>query len=313
MDVKPVFSRLAASIPHAVDFDSGSLYLCADGKYLPHELFPGKKASPADPARLPGLFQTRNGSFRVKTGDLSLADLAGWTLAVTIFNHGRPAGAVAVSRMEPFTEEEEMGLNAAVALTVLEVDRLRFFQNLHSNTAFDDVTDFFNNRVFQRSLLAHFTEWKRYGNPFSVILFTVDGFRTLQETHGEKTAMRVLKIVSKEMKEITRKSDWTFKVGLGEFILILPATPAAQAVQFCRRLKERVEAGSASTDMGEKLPISLSMGVVQAGADMDNTAALMRQLDSAVFASRQRGGGRITFCDQGKEDLKPAEEAAASA
>ncbi|OGS36354.1 MAG: hypothetical protein A2293_08430 [Elusimicrobia bacterium RIFOXYB2_FULL_49_7] len=304
MDHSGLFERLAQTLPATLDFQGGSLYEFVEDRFVFCLPFAGKNPFYAEAIRLLPVFETRNGSFFMDAEAFCPGCGGGSVLGCTLFYGGELIGATALYRETPFTEEDEMGLNATTALTLLEVERWRYFNEKVDESDFDEATDFFNNRVFHRALLARFTEWKRYGHEFSLIFFCVDHLRKTFDLEGEPSALQILKVVGREMKGFTRKSDLLFKLGLEDFLLILPGTKLEAAVLFAGRLKDKIEANNVKIENGKNVTISLSMGVAQVHADLESPTAMMRRLDSAVYASKKRGGSKITYFDTAMEELR---------
>jgi diguanylate cyclase (GGDEF)-like protein len=77
-----------------------------------------------------------------------------------------------------------------------------------------------------------------------------------------------------------------------EFVVISPHTSAADAVLLARRIQE----GLAKTEFnreGQKIPISVSIGVADAGDLYDRT--MFHRADDAMYCSKEKGGNSVTM------------------
>ena len=76
-------------------------------------------------------------------------------------------------------------------------------------TMIDELTGLFNRRYFERNLYYDFERFKRYGRPFSVVMFDVDYFKKINDTFGHSIGDEVLKHLAALAKGAVRRADRT--------------------------------------------------------------------------------------------------------
>ncbi|MBI4537954.1 MAG: GGDEF domain-containing protein [Gemmatimonadetes bacterium] len=134
---------------------------------------------------------------------------------------------------------------------------------LHQSVT-DPLTGLFNRRFFTDALERVRRVSHRHGQPFSVILIDVKGFKAINDALGHDAGDQVLIRLADHFLGRVRMNDIVARIGGDEFAVLLPATGLPGAVATACRLIEDLE----ETDPVLR-PIALSMGVSQGPAEPD--------------------------------------------
>jgi putative two-component system response regulator len=152
----------------------------------------------------------------------------------------------------------------------------------------DDLTGLYNVRHAKTRLEEQWALADRYNRPLTVALVDVDRFKTVNDTHGHAAGNLVLKQVTQTIREATRSTDTLCRVGGDEFLIIF----AAQSVEEALLVAERIRSTIAEREFGEagmKIRLTVSIGVCTRGKSMSESAALMAEMDRALYAAKQAG------------------------
>ncbi|MBM4285079.1 MAG: diguanylate cyclase [Deltaproteobacteria bacterium] len=204
-------------------------------------------------------------------------------------------GVVGVGREEPFTPEEAelfriFALQGEAALT-----NLLLFDEVKSLSLRDGLTGLHNVRYFWEMLNHHVELSRRYGWPLSLLFLDLDDFKQVNDHLGHLQGDMVLRTVAAYLQQSVRQADLTCRYGGEEFVVLLPQTPANQALT----LAERLRAGVAATPIPQgdgKMFITVSIGVGTLAAGMDG-AALVDQADRALYLAKEAGKNRVAGPD----------------
>jgi diguanylate cyclase (GGDEF)-like protein len=90
------------------------------------------------------------------------------------------------------------------------------------------------------------------------------------------------------MRDIDRVGRW----GGEEFIVVLPGTPLAQALEVAERLRERAQALPPRWQE-HALMLTVSLGVSQWAGPSDELPALMARADAALYRAKANGRNRV--------------------
>ncbi len=126
---------------------------------------------------------------------------------------------------------------AAVALA-----NARMYQTLEELASRDHLTGLLNHREFHESLKREIERCKRYAGRFSVVLFDLNRFKDVNDSHGHAEGDRVLSGVGEALGRSCRSSDLAFRVGGDEFAYILPEAHGDAASAAAHRARVEVAA-----------------------------------------------------------------------
>ena len=207
--------------------------------------------------------------------------------------------------LEDTLPERLMGL-AAVLYVIAAYRSLRitdrFVQRFHSLSyelkgAKEDAellarTDFLtgmnNRRSFYEVCEASFKVAQRYGHDLAAILFDIDQFKNINDTHGHAVGDEVLKNLSQIVGDTCRTSDVAGRVGGEEFAILLPHTNAQSAHDLAERLRKRMEQSVVHLEGGD-VKFTASFGVAQMPEECDSLDELVSMADGAMYRAKKRG------------------------
>lgn len=172
----------------------------------------------------------------------------------------------------------------------------------------DDLTKAYNRRFIMDSLRTEDARAMRSGIPFSVCIFDIDHFKTINDRFGHLAGDRVLTGFAERARGAIRgmdliggtESSRSFgRYGGEEFIVILPATTLDGAL----RCAERVRLATADEPFDDVFKITLSAGVSEyrLGENIEDT---LRRADNALYLAKQNGRNQVQCQQSVKESNK---------
>jgi len=137
------------------------------------------------------------------------------------------------------------------------------------------------------------------------LLFDVDDFKNINDTHGHKTGDSVLIKIANTLKRSFRSDDYVCRLGGDEFAVIM----VHASVSLLNRVASNVQRiNEALADTSDGLPpISVSVGIAH-GHHAASTQELFQQADMAVYRSKQKGKRCFTFYDEDFERTEAGTE-----
>ena len=122
----------------------------------------------------------------------------------------------------------------------------------HAVTENYALTDPMTGLPNARSLQIHFDkEVKRASRnqgSFQLLVLDLDGFKTVNDTHGHKAGDRMLKEIGSIIKSQLREYDFVSRYGGDEFVAIVPDTDNTDVMELARRIEEAVGSFSLVVD-----------------------------------------------------------------
>ncbi len=137
---------------------------------------------------------------------------------------------------------------------------------------------------YRRLLDALDSEIKRYGRitrSFAVLLLDLDGLKKINDAHGHLVGSRALCRVANILRIHCREIDTAARYGGDEFVLVLPETESAAAVQVAQRVSEQLK------NDGEEPSISVSAGAAIFPQDGKTIDELLATADRALYREKR--------------------------
>jgi diguanylate cyclase (GGDEF)-like protein len=203
------------------------------------------------------------------------------------------------STRERHYSEDELALATSLAELAGEAVRgAKLLRRLQSLSETDSLTGLANLRKIQAFLAVVQARAERYGSHFSLAMLDIDGFKLLNDTYGHPAGDLVLRQVARLLEEQTRASDIVGRYGGDEFLLILPETAFPEAAALTEKLRAALVDEPFVTAEGERIPIRLSFGIAAYPEDGREASELVAVADADLYASKRRGAGAITGCEE---------------
>ena len=112
------------------------------------------------------------------------------------------------------------------------------FLSLNEQATRDGLTELYNRRYFDETLADHIESATRYGRELSLVLFDLDRFKQINDTHGHEAGDEALRNFATLLKASARKADIVCRFGGDEFAVVLPETDRASAERFVERFSK---------------------------------------------------------------------------
>jgi diguanylate cyclase (GGDEF)-like protein/PAS domain S-box-containing protein len=152
----------------------------------------------------------------------------------------------------------------------------------------DELTDLSNRRAGEQAIAREAARARRTGRPLSFVLFDVDHFKLVNDTHGHATGDRVLREVARYLSAFLRRGDIAVRWGGEEFLVILADELHEAARFFAERVRKAIEILRIE-DVG---PITISAGVSELMDDESAEEALSRA-DANLYEAKRTGRNRV--------------------
>lgn len=159
---------------------------------------------------------------------------------------------------------------------------------LIENANTDFLTGFANRRHFALLTRQALYDAQANGEPLSLMLIDLDGFKRVNDTYGHDVGDSVLKEFADRLRQCGRKSDILGRHGGDEFTMLLPQTDGAAATQIAERVRGHMASAAYEAD-GKTITWTVSVGVASMGGGIATYGALVKQADLACYAAKQKG------------------------
>ena len=162
-------------------------------------------------------------------------------------------------------------------------------QEVKKRMEIDPLTGIYNRNRFP-SAMRDFTKIARdTGEPLSLVMFDIDHFKSINDTYGHDAGDEVLYGFSQKILSFLDRRHVLIRWGGEEFILLCLHCDGDQAKEFADKIRE----GVAEARLLPERQVTCSGGVgVWNGTD-DDTMALVKRADTALYEAKEGGRNRI--------------------
>jgi diguanylate cyclase (GGDEF)-like protein/PAS domain S-box-containing protein len=158
----------------------------------------------------------------------------------------------------------------------------------------DPLTSLGNRRYAERNLMTRMSEFERFGWPFGVMLFDVDRFKIVNDSHGHHVGDAYLLMIGRTLAQSVRPFDLLARWGGDEFIGVFENVNLDQMARLAERCRALVAQSQLPLEGGGEsaLQASVSVGgsVVKTG---DSVELLLQRADANLYEVKRTGRGHV--------------------
>jgi diguanylate cyclase (GGDEF)-like protein len=157
----------------------------------------------------------------------------------------------------------------------------------------DALTGLANRITFEYRLKDTIGHVNRHGGELEVLFFDLDRFKRINDTLGHSIGDKLLVQLSKRLMSCLRTNDTLARLGGDEFGVLMTNTTLARAGEVAQKL---IDVINEPVDVeGHKLHVSTSIGISTYPGDGDSAEAIVKNADTAMYRSKDKGGNQFTF------------------
>jgi diguanylate cyclase (GGDEF)-like protein len=246
---------------------------------------------PADaPYHFDAAWDTKNYYHTQSVLLVPLTDRAGNNVGVLqLINARDDAGATV-----PFAASDEALVRALAAHAAIAIENTR----LAELSFVDALTGAYNRRYFRLRLEEEIKRYRRSRQPFALVIFDVDNFKAINDTHGHVAGDSALTTISHLLTGQSRGFTVLSRLGGDEFGAVLIDTPKPGALEYAERIRRLVEAYPFAHG-----PVTMSGGVACVPTDdldLDQLSyeRLFHAADQVLYEAKRAGRNTVRWLQQ---------------
>ncbi len=205
---------------------------------------------------------------------------------------GFTIGSLAVADLSP----RQMGGEALAALgdlAKLSMDELE----LRQIATIDALTGVLTRRALFDTLEREFARTRRGQRGFSLIVFDIDRFKSINDSLGHPAGDEVLGQVARLCRKRLRSSDAIGRLGGEEFAILLAEASIERAAEVAERLRSLIE-GTAFTVADTPFRVTASFGAAYCDAAGPPPETLIAIADQAMYDAKQAGRNSVVVAER---------------
>jgi diguanylate cyclase len=184
-------------------------------------------------------------------------------------------------------------LNDAVTRTSWFISSL-VDQVIELDTGMDPLTRLFNRRYLDTILRRQTDISMKQGLPYSVLLLDLDHFKHVNDMYGHENGDAVLKQFSELLLLSVRTSDFIFRYGGEEFLIVLGNVGPQEAQTIAEKIRHQCEGHKFQLSGSTQIHRTCSIGIASYDGHPDYNR-IIGQADAALYAAKNGGRNRVVF------------------
>jgi diguanylate cyclase (GGDEF)-like protein len=235
----------------------------------------------------PGISRGHARIVHVRSGTYVIEDLGS--------RNGTYVNGQRVVSSQVLAEADRVGIGLVVELRFSLVDEIEesVLRSLYESSVMDALTGAFNRKHFVDRLTSEIAFARRHKTPLSLILFDLDHFKHVNDTHGHLGGDHVLSTMAGLVKRSLRTEDIFARYGGEEFAIIARGIDVERAYAFAERIRNII-AGARIELNGTLVPVTVSLGVASLTCceDAPGKEALVAKADERLYRAKRSGRNR---------------------
>ncbi len=150
----------------------------------------------------------------------------------------------------------------------------------------------------------------RQGLEFTILIVDLDHFKKINDQYGHIAGDRVLESFGAIMRQVSRESDLTGRLGGEEFAVFLPATTAENAYYFAERLHKAVRE-AVTVWNGIPIKYTVSIGLAHFPQALDTIGKALSVADKALYSAKKKGRNQTVVYDTDLDHPTPRDSVVA--
>ncbi len=183
----------------------------------------------------------------------------------------------------------QFGPNLVVRFALVGKTEEALAKQLYEASTRDPLTRAFNRRYFIERLASEVAYSLRHNTPLGLIIFDLDYFKRVNDTHGHPAGDAVLRAVSALAQKTLRAEDVFARYGGEEFAVIVRGVPMDGLCRTAERLREGVESLEIKWKPVLKVTISVGVALLEEAGTRKTTDALIFLADERLYAAKANG------------------------
>ena len=194
-------------------------------------------------------------------------------------------------------KDSAQALQQQVAASQNEIVKLRSdLERARGEALVDPLTGILNRKGFDQHVGALFANAPDAGRQHCLVMFDIDHFKKVNDTHGHVMGDRVIQGLGEILrKSVSNEAHAAARYGGEEFAILLPQCSLEDSANLAEAVRLRTKAmkvrNRSTQDVLFTVTISGGVAAMQPG---DDAASLIARADAALYASKHGGRDRVT-------------------
>ncbi|WP_320035078.1 GGDEF domain-containing protein [Halarcobacter sp.] len=153
----------------------------------------------------------------------------------------------------------------------------------------DALTKIYNRKFYNEKIKELLSLYNRYENTFSYLMFDIDDFKKINDIYGHIVGDKVLIELANIVSDDIRVTDYFFRVGGEEFVILLSDTTLEESKAVAEKIKNSI---SEKVKVIDSLIVTVSIGLTEV-IKGDEEESIYKRADANLYKAKHTGKNRV--------------------
>lgn len=163
-------------------------------------------------------------------------------------------------------------------------------QKVELDAATDALTGQWNRRALDEVLKQQLAHHASSGRPFSILMLDIDFFKNINDEFGHMVGDDVLRAFAQALRAFLRSADFCARFGGEEFVVVLPDTSLATALEVGERIRQGIAQAPLLSKPRIQATVSIGVATMTQGQSLKE---LFAAADAAVYLAKNEGRNQV--------------------
>lgn len=203
---------------------------------------------------------------------------------------------LASRRKRAYEKSQLMIIDILCSHFAIAVENARHYEQTKRQSERCSLTNLYNYRYFENMLTEEFEKLTRFERKvLSLIILDIDHFKQVNDTYGHQSGNEILCELANRLSKLVGGRGTVARYGGEEFVVLLPNVSKEEAFHMAELIRQSIAnwpfSISQSLDQKQQqVKITASIGVATAPEDAEDSLALIRHADRALYVGAKRAG-----------------------
>ncbi len=187
---------------------------------------------------------------------------------------------------------DRLSIGSTILKFIQDDTENQFHETIYRLKVEDALTRIHNKRFLLEYLEREMSRSQRHKSPMSLLLYDIDHFKKINDTHGHLAGDYVLRDSAAVIKAMVRKEECFARYGGEEFALVQPEVSIAPATVVAEKIRKAIEGATFSFE-NQAIPCTVSVGVAELDPSMHDASEFIKRADERLYRAKREGRNRV--------------------
>jgi diguanylate cyclase (GGDEF)-like protein len=221
-------------------------------------------------------------------------------LSVPIVRHNEVIGVLflASKRKRAYEKSQLIIVDLLCSHFAVAIENAKHYKETKEHSEKCALTKVYNYRFFEKLVADEYNKLESgQRNQLSLVILDLDHFKIINDTYGHQSGNEILCELAERLQKCVDSKGTVARFGGEEFVVLLPDVPKEEALEIAESIRQEIayypfilQEHIGEEEIQLSVHVTASIGVATAPFDADDSLALVRHADRALYVGAKRAG-----------------------